>query len=320
MITGDYILSPNSPKTNPKKYVNYECIICNFITSNKKYYNRHVLTNKHKRLYDMNCDNKTPELSPKDYVCKCGKSYKHMTNLSRHKRSCEFIKKNEKIENIKNDKIEEDLEKTVENKNELIELLITQNNQLQELLIKQSQEYQKQLIELIPKLGNNNTINSNNKVDINIFLNEKCKDAMSMDEFIKKIDVSLSNLLLTKDKGLAEGISQIFLENIKKLSLHERPLHCTDIKRETLYIKNDTWEKDENKMYIKDAIKKVSIKQSKSINTFTNSKPNYLTNEKDKEEFISIVKSITDPIDDKQEKVIKHLCKNVYLTDDDYKH
>ena len=319
----DYFASQNNPGTHPKKYVKYECINCDFISSNKKDYNRHILTNKHKRIHDIEYDKKKPKIVPTEFPCKCGKTYKHMTNLSRHKRNCNFINNNEEKTATKNEDAE-DLEKTedVKNKNELIELLISQNNQLQELLIKQSQEYQKQLIELIPKLGNNNnnnTINSNNKVDINIFLNEKCKDAMSMDEFIKKIDVSLSNLLITKDKGLAEGITKLFIENIKKLSLHERPLHCTDVKRETLYIKNDTWEKDENKKYIKDAIKKVSIKQSKSINQFKEARPNYLTNDKDKDDFIHIVRNTMDTIEDKEEKVIKHLCKNVYLTDEDYK-
>lgn len=317
----DYNISQKTPDLNPKKYVRYECTNCDFITCNKKDYNRHHLTNKHKRLHDINYDKKLPKNNPNEFKCKCGKIYKHMTNLSRHRRSCELIHKKEETTNNENSKDLEKTEENAKNKNELIELLITQNNQLQELLIKQSQEYQKQLIDLIPKLGNNNnnTINSNNKVDINIFLNEKCKDAMTMDEFIKKIDVSLSNLLTTKDKGLAEGITNLFIENIKKLSLHERPLHCTDVKRETLYIKNDTWEKDENKTYIRDAIKKVSIKQSKSINQFTNARPNYLKNDKDKDIFIGIVRTTTDSIEDKEQKVIKNLCKNVYLTEDDYK-
>lgn len=316
MTIYDNLPSQNFPEIHPKKYVNYECINCDFITSNKKDYNRHIHTNKHKRIHDIEYDKKIPKISPTEFACKCGKVYKHISNLSRHKRTCDFLQKDE----IEKDEKSEDLEK-VTDKNELIELLISQNNQLQELLIKQSQEYQKQLIDLIPKLGNNNnnnTINSNNKVDINIFLNEKCKDAMSMDEFIKKLDVSLANLLITKDKGLAEGITNLFIENIKKLSLHERPLHCTDVKRETLYIKNGTWEKDENKTYIKDAIKKVSIKQSKSINKFKEAKPNYLNNDKDKEDFIGIVKSVTSTIEDKEEKVIKHLCKNVHLTQEDY--
>lgn len=298
----------------PKKPIYYSCDNCDFITSNKKDYRRHINTNKHKKLTEAINNN---PFTPKEYKCKCGKIYKHAPTLSRHKKKCDLINPKK----IKEDEKTEDLEKPIEKKNELIELLITQNNQLHELLIKQSQEYQKQLIELIPKLGNNNnnTINSNNKVDINIFLNEKCKHAMSMDEFIKNLDVSLSNLLVSKDKGLIEGITNLFIENIKKLSIHERPLHCTDIKRETLYIKNDTWEKDVQKVHIKDAIKKISIKQSKSINKFKEAKPDYLTNDKDKEDFIWIVKSVTDTIEDKEKKVIKYLCKNFHLSEEDYK-
>ena len=306
-----------NPLEKPKKKcVEYACLKCDFSTSNKKDFGRHLLTNKHNRLDDMENDNNDPKIPQIDFYCKCGKTYKHISNLSRHKKKCSYAYDDKDI-----CEIEKDHSDSNNNNNELIKLLMTQNNQLQELLLKQSQEYQKQLIELMPKLNsnNNNTINSNNKVDINIFLNEKCKDAMTMDEFIKKLDVSLSNLLITKDKGLAEGISQLFLENIKKLSVHERPLHCTDVKRETLYIKNETWQKDDNKKLIKDAIKQVSVKQSKNINKFTVEKPNFMNNQKDKEDFIDIVKNATDDIDDKQHKVIKNLCKNVFLTDDDYK-
>ncbi len=301
----------NISENNLKKNIKYECYLCQFVTFNKKDYTRHINTIKHKKTIDPTI---IYNYVQKYFNCKCGKSYKHASTLSRHKKKCNYNEESD-VEIYQKNK---DLDESTNN--ELIKALINQNNQLQELLLKQSQEYQKQLIEIIPKINNNNnnTINSNNKVDINIFLNEKCKDAMSMDEFIKKIDVSLSNLLITKDKGLAEGITNLFIENIEKLSLHERPLHCTDVKRETLYIKNDTWEKDENKVYIKDAIKKVSIKQSKSINKFKSAKPDYLNNDKDKEEFIGIVKSITDTIEDKEEKVIKHLCKNVHLTHDDY--
>jgi hypothetical protein len=299
----------------PKNPLNYSCIVCDFLTCNKKDYKRHLLTNKHKNLTNPN-DEHPP--TPKEFKCKCEKVYKHSSTLSRHKRTCSFIHKNAEGET---DSLGEVENKQEDNNNELITLLITQNNQLQELLIKQSQEYQKQLIELIPKLSsnNNNTINSNNKVDINIFLNEKCKDAMTMNEFIKKIDVSINNLFMTKDKGLAEGISNLFIENIKKLSLHERPLHCTDVKRETLYIKNDTWEKDDKKTFIKNAIKRVSIKQSKSLTKFKEEKPNYMNNQKDKDDFINIVRTTTESLDDKEDKVIRNLCKSVYLKEEDYK-
>ena len=93
-----------------------------------------------------------------------------------------------------------------------------------------------------------------------MFLNEKCKDAMTMDKFIEGIEISMKNLLTTKDKGLAEGISNIFVENMNKLSLHERPLHCTDTKRETLYIKNDKWEKDKDNKQVKENMRAMSLK------------------------------------------------------------
>ena len=123
---------------------------------------------------------------------------------------------------------------------------------LKNLLIKQ----QDQIGELIPKVGNNNT-NIKQRFNVNIFLNEQCKDAINMHDFIKQIEVSLDNLLTTRDKGLSEGISNVFIENMNKLSLYERPLHCTDLKRETLYIKdNNVWEKDGDKSRIKSSIER----------------------------------------------------------------
>ena len=110
-------------------------------------------------------------------------------------------------------------------------------------------------------LSNNNTINTKNKFNINVFLNEKCKDAISIDQFIEGIEISLKNLLTTKDKGQSEGISNIIIENMNRLSLYERPLHCTDKKRETLYIKNSEWEKDDTGEQINKAIKKIETKQ-----------------------------------------------------------
>lgn len=136
-----------------------------------------------------------------------------------------------------------------------------------------------------------------------------------MDAFIKSIEVSLSNLLLTKDKGLADGISNIFIENMSKLSLYERPVHCTDAKRETLYIKNDTWEKDENKTMIKDAIQKVSKKQTQNITKFKEEHPDFMENQKAKDDFIEIVKATTECVDSKTDKVIRNICKVTQLNE-----
>jgi len=179
--------------------------------------------------------------------------------------------------------------------------------------MKQSQ----QISELIPKVGN--TINSNNKqkFNINVFLNEKCKDAISMDEFIDKIEISMKNLLITKEKGQTQGISNIIMENMNKLSLYERPLHCTDKKRETLYIKNNEWEKDENKEYIYKALKSVESKQLKNLNVWLEEHPNYMNNPKQQEEFALLLSETGKSVDDVREKIIKNVCNKVYIEKED---
>jgi hypothetical protein len=197
----------------------------------------------------------------------------------------------------------------------MITTLIDENRELRKVLVEQS----KMISDVIPKIGNNNNnnINSNNvnKFNINLFLNEQCKDAISMDNFIKSIEISLSNLLLSKEKGLAEGITNIFIENMNKLPITQRPLHCTDAKRETLYIKNETWEKDEKKEKTKSAIKRVSNLQVRNINTYTKENPDYMQHDKKKDEYIQIVKTTTSNIEDKEDKIIKNICKKVFINE-----
>ena len=140
-----------------------------------------------------------------------------------HKKKCQTE------QNIQSVVIENTENKNLEN---LVVHLINENTEIKEIVKKQ----QEQLLELIPKVNTttNNTIN-NNKFNINVFLNEKCKDALSINEFIQQIEISLKNLLTTREKGLGIGLSEIINENINKLSVYERPIHCTDKKREILY-------------------------------------------------------------------------------------
>ena len=310
-----------------EKGANFEyCSECDYIASSKYKWDRHISTGKHKMIKMITKKGekgaKGADDEPSVFFCECGKNYKHQSNLCRHKKTCSFnVKSIAKIDNdismnniLETDLSLNDISGGVMTKNILINL-INQNKQLQDLIIRQSEEHQKQINELIPKLGNNNVINSNNKFNIQIFLNEKCKDAISIDKFINSIEISLSNLLISKNKGLVDGITTIFIENMNKLSLYERPVHCTDVKRETLYIKNDTWEKDEDKQIIKNAIKRISKKQSQNICKFKENKPNFMNNAKDKDDFIDVVKIITEPIETKEDKVIKSICKNVYVNE-----
>jgi len=289
----------------------YICENCNYKSKNKSDYNIHCLTIKHKKLTNAKNTNVISEnLAKIEYKCCCGKIYKHQSSLSKHKKICNFNKEEQIIECGENkDELKSLIIKIMTDSSEKMNFLMNENKELRNQLKEQNQ----QITELIPKVGNNNNNNLKQKFNINVFLNEKCKDALSMDEFIDKIEISMKNLLTTKEKGQAEGISNIIMENMNKLSLYERPLHCTDKKRETLYIKNNEWEKDENKQHINKALKKVEKKQFKNIQVWLDEHPNYMNNSKQQEEFAEILRECGKSIDDSREKVIKKLCNNVYL-------
>jgi hypothetical protein len=275
-----------------KNSLNFECINCNFKSCKKNDYKRHLLTDKHKRLQN----NDKSGVENKKYICECGREYKYRQGLYNHRKTCKGEKKETAI--IEN-------EENVDYKSMFLEM------------INENKELRKTITEMIPNMGNNNnnTINSNNKqkFNINVFLNEKCKDAISMDEFIDKIEVSIKNLLTTKEKGQVYGISNIIMENMNKLSLYERPLHCTDKKRETLYVKNNEWEKDDSKEHINKALKKVESKQLKNLNVWLEEHPNYMNNSLEQEEFAKLMSECGKSIDDGREKIIKKICDNVYI-------
>jgi len=279
----DSMDSKMDSENNVYKYV---CEKCNFKTCNKYNFSKHNLSLKHKR---QEMDSKKCE---KMYYCNCGKKYKYDTGLYKHKKKCQGEKKEE------NTIIQSD------NKDDMKDLVFK--------LINENQELRKTITEMIPKMGNNNN-NLKQKFNINVFLNEKCKDALSMDEFIDKIEISMKNLLTTKEKGQTQGISNIIMENMNKLSLYERPLHCTDKKRETLYVKNNEWEKDENKEYINKALKKVEKKQLKNIQLWLDAHPNYMNCSNQQDEFAELLRECGKSIDDNREKIIKNLCNQVYL-------
>jgi len=275
-------------KNTLKNSLNFECKNCNFNTCKQNDYKRHLLTIKHKRLQN----NDKSGVENKKYICDCGREYKYRQGLYNHRKTCKGEKKETAI--VEN-------EENMDYKSMFLEM------------INENKELRKTITEMIPKIGNNNNNNIKQKFNINVFLNEKCKDALSLDEFIDKIEVSMKNLLTTKEKGQVHGISNIIMENMNKLSLYERPLHCTDKKRETLYVKNNEWEKDDNKEHINKALKKVESKQLKNLNVWLEEHPNYMNNPIEQEEFANLMSECGKSIDDGREKIIKKLCDNVYI-------
>jgi|TARA_B100001093_G_scaffold340344_1_gene325120 hypothetical protein len=286
---------------NAKKFC---CKFCNFNANNKNNYEIHLQTKKHKNNEILQNTTKILQNNAKKYICECGKEYSHHSSLYKHKKSCIINNNDNMIIHT-------------ENKEDMKDLVMK--------LIDENKELRKTITEIVPKIGNNN--NNNNikqKFNINLFLNEKCKDALSMDQFIDKIEISIKNLLTSGDKGQAQGVTDIIMDNMNRLSIYERPLHCTDKKKETLYIKTDEWECDENKNKINNAIKKIEAKQFKNIKNWVDQHPNYMTNEKEQDEFLKIVKETSNSIEENREKVIKNLC-NIMETplipfDESYNH
>ena len=286
----------------PKKYV---CEVCAFTSSNKKDYNKHLLTDKHKT--NMNAD-KCLQITPENtsencdkFVCMCGKSYKHRQSLFRHQTKCNY--KPETTNNnsgVTTEFLTEFMKKQQEANAEMIKTVIK---------------------EIAPNLGNNNTTNTNsnntNQFNINVFLNEDCKNAINMSDFIKSIEVSLEQLDLTKTKGLEKGITKVIMDNMNKLSVHERPLHCTDTKRETLYIKDDDkWEKDKDKTKIKEVIKKASNKNYTALKKWEEANPDYMDDDAKAIYYAKAMSAAGKPIDAVDEKIIKNVCKQTYVKED----
>ena len=293
----------------------YECKICHYKSFKKFNYNKHLETSKHKKLIDTyeKVANKN-----KQFICKCGKVYKHNQSLYNHKKTCNFKEDDKDIcqeIEYQEDNININNQNNLEN---LVLQLITENNEIKNTLLKENKELRQQISELIPKVGNNNNNNNNNNhFNINLFLNEKCKDAISMQEFVKNIKVSLKNLLTTKNKGITFGINEIINENMNKLSLYERPIHCTDKKRETLYIKNDKWEKDTDKASTASMLKGIQLQQIKNLHKFKEANPNYEEDDELKHEYIILLNKCTKSLNEHEKKLFKNICDSTYIKDDE---
>jgi hypothetical protein len=179
-------------------------------------------------------------------------------------------------------------------------------------------EENKVLREKISNLELGNTINNthnNQQYSINFFLNEKCKNAMNLEDFVEKIKFTLEDLQFTKDNGYAKGISNIFIKNLNDMDITERPIHCSDQKRLQFYVKNDNeWTKDKNNEKIDNTIEKVSKKQIKSIQEWVEANPDFTESDAKMKEYFTLVRSITQPNDDKNLKNIKRkVGENVKL-------
>jgi hypothetical protein len=279
-----------------KKLIKYICKKCDFNTCNKNDYNRHLNTKKHfvndSQLFSIE---KTQKNS---YNCNCGKVYKDYSGLWRHNKKC-----NKETNNTEN----------------LINYLMKENTEFKQLLIDQN----KQMIEFSKNTSNYNINNNNcnNKTfNLQLFLNETCKNAMNITDFINSLQLQLSDLENVGEVGYIEGISNIIIKNLNALDVTERPVHCTDKKRETMYVKDENkWEKeDEKKVKMHKMVKKIANKNINLIGKFREMYPDYKkVTSKESDQFNKIIiESMGGSGDndyEKEEKIIKKIAKNVFV-------
>ena len=288
----------------------YSCENCDFYSNKLNDYNRHLTTGKHKRL--IAAKNLPPNYAEKlsDHICLCGKQYKHQSSLCKHKKYCKILTNDNPSEIQHVDTQKSDV-------NEIIVNVIKQ-------IMTEQQGFMKDMMVEMFKTGSHNTTNnvnnnnnSHNKTfNLQFFLNETCKNAMNITDFIDSIKLQLSDLINVGEVGYIEGISNIITSNLKALDVTERPIHCTDKKREVVYIKDENkWEKeDENKNKLRKLIKKITYKNEKLLPLFKEKYPGYMNSEsKYSDQYSKIVieamGGMGDNTSEKEDKIIRNISK-----------
>ena len=331
MKQSETYLGENCEK-NEKMFV---CKMCHYKCSVKFSYDRHLLSAKHQKQV-QNETNETANETQKEKkcevkttnICECGKVYYSRTTIWRHKKKC--IGKNNDTSKDKEDEpfyeSEEDDDETKETKSKKAAYNLDPQMLLD--VLKQNQEFQmfmmeqhKQMMEMA-KSFNTNTINNTNcnntntnTFNLQVFLNEKCKDALNMSEFVDTIKMQLSDLENFAYVDYADGMSKICVKNLNNLDTFLRPIHCSDLKRETLYIKhNNKWIKEaEDRAILKDAIKKIANKNIRQINEWIKENPNCTDpRSKNNDKYLKIVmNSMSGSTVEEQQENIDKIVKNV---------
>ena len=297
-------------KKSPKISKIFYCECCDYKCCKKSEYTKHNLTAKHKNLQNPTL-NPTSKISKTEYNCSCGKVYKHSSTFYTHRKKCIITDSGVTDSNVE-----------LIDKDQLILMLINQNSEL----IKETTEFKNIMLEqqnMMMKVienGTHNTThtNSHNKAfNLNFFLNETCKDAMNITDFVDSIKLQLSDLERVGELGYVEGISNIIVKKLKELDITQRPVHCTDKKRETIYIKDDDkWEKDDEKDKMHKIVRKVADKNARMLPKFKEAHPdcNKAASKYSDAYNKIIVESMGGSGDnnfEKEEKIIKKVAKEI---------
>jgi hypothetical protein len=319
---------------NSKKTPSFYCETCDFKCCKHNEFKRHLVTIKHKRLHDATIKTLTNE--PKIFSCVCGNKYKHHSSLAKHKRTCIaintpadaptdapedvplVIEVKEKDEPMPQSQSQEEEDFICKDGK------VTITKEMFMTLIKNSEEMMKLMKEqqlMVPNqvINNNNTTNNNNNntFNLNIFLNEKCKDALNMSEFIDTLKITLEDLLFSKTNGISRGVTDVMIKGLKQLDIYKRPIHCTDAKRDIMYVKDeDRWKKDDNHDMMKDAIVQIADKERTALQRWAVDNPDWIETERKQLEYLTMMRSICEPIENYENyerKIVKNLGKEILV-------
>jgi len=298
----------------------FNCEKCNFVCSKKCDWDRHITTLKHKNRTKMNnIEQKNAKKRQTIFTCICGKEYGARNSLWYHKKKCSIIQDENKNKN----KNTETIIKHIPEVNELftekiLETVMSQNKEFMNM-------FMNKMVEVMPQLGNttnNNNMNNcmNKTFNINMFLNEHCKNAMNLTDFIESLPITDKTYDNTIKNGLTNTITNMMVDGLNELDILERPIHCTDTKRKTMYVKeNDIWEKDKELIKILTGIKKTALNNRMKLDKWQDVNDGWMVRENIQMKYIALVSNVMTIIEDEDKeinKIINAIGKKVYLDED----
>jgi hypothetical protein len=346
----DNDLDSKVAKSSQKKLT---CIDCDYITSKKCNFDKHISSSKHCSRTLLNAQAKKATKSSQ-FVCRhCKKEYSARNSCWYHEKQCldnpsnkspaivsKVIKKlpiattsepngSDTITISLSDLCKTSGEGMCLSLQDMVPCMLShfkrQNDEHQkeqkmvvQELLNQNKELMNTIREMTPRIGNNNVVNTTNNTqfNLNMFLNEECKDAIKLSDFVKSLNITVADLEFTKTNGIIEGVSSIIVNNLKGMDVHKRPIHCTDMKRETMYIKNDEWEKDDKLEHVRKFIYLTSCYQTRVIQDWMAAHPGWESNEKLQNEYLTLCKELYKNIekdDAAQRKILKGFIKEVQI-------
>ena len=295
-------------KTRKKLAQFFECNICDYYTSRKNDYDKHLLTPKHIMVQNGNENShKLAQTNTHLFRCDCGKGYKNKSHLYRHKKDCVTINYNSTTTNNKNE--DKEIIKDLINENrDLVNKIVEQNDKIFELAKE-------------PKTINNTINNTNNNMTINVFLNEKCKDAINLIDFVKNMQINWEDTKETGKLCIEESLTELIMDKVKDMDITERPIHCTDKKRLQYYVKDGEWKNKDVDQVFDSVLYDLSKIHINNMVVYGEEHPEWIRNDDNTETYFGITTNCMiyrHEMEQRRNKVKKLLSEKVLLKKEDY--